>query len=88
LHKISIFYLTGCTKEHQKTVIGTYFTLQQYVQDNKPLMISIITEIYQLLGHFKTIDWLTLDNQKIILTNFSVEYVFKLSFFLSLWTLK
>jgi len=49
-------------------------------------MISIITEIYQLLG--KTIDGLTLDNQKIIFTNFSVEYVFKLSFFLSLWTLK
>jgi len=51
-------------------------------------MISIITEIYQLLGDFETIDGLTLDNQKIIFTNFSVEYVFKLSFFLSLWTLK
>jgi len=64
--------------------------MQQYVHDkpNKPLMISIDTEISQLYVSFKTIGWLTLDSQKIISTNFCAEYVFKLSFFLSLWTLK
>jgi len=51
-------------------------------------MISISTEIGQLLGSFKAIGRLTLDNQKIIFTNLSAEHVFKLSFFLSLWTLK
>jgi len=65
--------------------------MQQYVHDkpNKPLMISVNTKIGQLSSAaFKTIGGLTLDNQKIIFTNFSAEFVFKLSFFLSLWTLK